>query len=348
VRYLLGDHLSSTTLTTNSSGERQAELRYFPYGKTRYSSKNETPSVDTPTTFRFTGQRQQTNANELYYYNARWYDPLVGRFLSADTIVPDPKNPQALNRYSYTLNSPLRYVDPSGHFSEEQLESWYGKRWRELFHEAWITFLLEAEFGDILANGSQSIVVAEQNGLIAGWDVNARSACSIAEIAGRWNGNETSLYRPYGANEQGGRTHTWGFGEGTNVEGVLYNHSNEYRWILGRMDAPKNRTLPLDWYRGGTTHVNVQEYFAGFDLGPEDYFSSLAQMYSAVAAYNAGAGLLGAVTAGLGGPIAVGATVFVVNVAAWSTSDTGYSIQQGPGTPYMVPVPMPPRGTPER
>jgi RHS repeat-associated protein len=90
VRYLLGDHLGSTTLTTNSSGARQAELRYFPYGKTRYSSKNETPSVDTPTTFRFTGQRQQTNANELYYYNARWYDPLVGRFLSADTIVPDP------------------------------------------------------------------------------------------------------------------------------------------------------------------------------------------------------------------------------------------------------------------
>ena len=110
VCYLLGDHQGSTTLTTNSSGGRQAELRYYPYGKTRYTSP-----ANTPTTFRFTGQRQQTNANELYFYNARWYDPLVGRFMSADTIVPHPKQPQSLNRYTYVGNSPLRYVDPSGH-----------------------------------------------------------------------------------------------------------------------------------------------------------------------------------------------------------------------------------------
>src|SRR4030065_178356 len=49
------------------------------------------------------------------YYGARWYDPVVGRFLQADTIVPSPGNPQSLNRYSYVLNNPLRYKDPSGH-----------------------------------------------------------------------------------------------------------------------------------------------------------------------------------------------------------------------------------------
>jgi hypothetical protein len=46
---------------------------------------------------------------------ARWYDPELGRFISADSIVPNPGNPQALNRYSYTLNDPLKYTDPSGH-----------------------------------------------------------------------------------------------------------------------------------------------------------------------------------------------------------------------------------------
>lgn len=46
---------------------------------------------------------------------ARWYDPLIGRFTQADTIIPDPASPQAFNRYAYTLNNPLRYVDPSGH-----------------------------------------------------------------------------------------------------------------------------------------------------------------------------------------------------------------------------------------
>ncbi len=47
--------------------------------------------------------------------NARFYLPGVGRFISADTIVPDPANPQALNRYSYVLNRPLALIDPTGH-----------------------------------------------------------------------------------------------------------------------------------------------------------------------------------------------------------------------------------------
>jgi RHS repeat-associated protein len=51
----------------------------------------------------------------LYDYNARYYDPYINRFISADTIVPDPTNPQQYNRYSYVLNNALRYTDPSGH-----------------------------------------------------------------------------------------------------------------------------------------------------------------------------------------------------------------------------------------
>ena len=46
---------------------------------------------------------------------ARFYDPLLGRFLSADSIVPEPGKPQSLNRYSYVYNRPLMYNDPTGH-----------------------------------------------------------------------------------------------------------------------------------------------------------------------------------------------------------------------------------------
>ena len=42
-------------------------------------------------------------------------DPVAGRFLQPDSIVPDLSNPQALNRYSYVNNNPLGYVDPTGH-----------------------------------------------------------------------------------------------------------------------------------------------------------------------------------------------------------------------------------------
>jgi len=52
----------------------------------------------------------------LYYYGARYYDPEIGRFISPDSIVQDYTNPQTLNRYSYCINNPLIYVDPSGHF----------------------------------------------------------------------------------------------------------------------------------------------------------------------------------------------------------------------------------------
>jgi RHS repeat-associated protein len=62
----------------------------------------------------FTGQRLDQSG--LYFYNARYYDPQIGRFISADTVVPDPSDPQNLNRYSYVLNNPLKYTDPSGHF----------------------------------------------------------------------------------------------------------------------------------------------------------------------------------------------------------------------------------------
>jgi murein DD-endopeptidase MepM/ murein hydrolase activator NlpD len=46
---------------------------------------------------------------------ARFFVPALGRFASADTIVPNPTSPQSLNRYSYTRNSPINMTDPTGH-----------------------------------------------------------------------------------------------------------------------------------------------------------------------------------------------------------------------------------------
>ncbi|MEW6715768.1 MAG: RHS repeat-associated core domain-containing protein, partial [Nitrospirota bacterium] len=69
---------------------------------------------------KFTGQEEDAETG-LYYYGARYYDPVLGRFVSADSIVQDPFEPQTLNRYSYVINNPLKYVDPNGHFFLELL-----------------------------------------------------------------------------------------------------------------------------------------------------------------------------------------------------------------------------------
>jgi RHS repeat-associated protein len=115
VTYLHGDHLGSSSLTTNASGSIVSQLRYLPFGGTRWESGS------TPTDFQFTGQRKEAGIG-LYDYNARYYDPLLGRFVSADSVVPGAGKPQALNRYGYVFNNPLKYTDPSGHCAKEDKE----------------------------------------------------------------------------------------------------------------------------------------------------------------------------------------------------------------------------------
>ncbi len=115
VYYLLTDHLGSTALTVDGNGAKKGELRYKAWGETRYTWGT------FPTDYRYTGQRQEEGLG-LYRMGARWYDPALARWLSADTLVPGAWEPQALNRYSYVLGNPMKYIDPSGHKSRRQWE----------------------------------------------------------------------------------------------------------------------------------------------------------------------------------------------------------------------------------
>ena len=80
-------------------------MKYYPFG-TAISG-----SVDTDK--KFTGQRLDSTG--LYYYNARYYDPVIGRFISPDTTGQNLNDPQSLNRYTYCQNNPLNHTDPTGH-----------------------------------------------------------------------------------------------------------------------------------------------------------------------------------------------------------------------------------------
>ena len=108
VYYLYGDHLGSTSLTTDESGNVVSEVRYLPYGQERWSNG---PAL---TDFGFTSQRNEVGFG-LYDYNARYYSPVVERFISPDSIIPDPTSSGGFYRYRYARNNPLKYVDPSGH-----------------------------------------------------------------------------------------------------------------------------------------------------------------------------------------------------------------------------------------
>jgi RHS repeat-associated protein len=127
--YFITDHpsawlrasLGSTRLlaTTNGSPVSGTSAHYLPlrqaqgrlYGDYRGSAPT------TPLTERgYTGHHENREIG-LTYMNARFYSPTTGRFLTADTIIPSPTNPQSHNRYSYVLGNALRYTDPTGHMA---------------------------------------------------------------------------------------------------------------------------------------------------------------------------------------------------------------------------------------
>ncbi len=105
--YMLTDHLGSTSLMTNASGAVISETRYTAWGEVRYQAGTMS------TGYTYTGQYSNTADFGLMYYNARWYDPSLGRFARADTIVP--AGVQGYDRYAYVNNNPVKYTDPSGH-----------------------------------------------------------------------------------------------------------------------------------------------------------------------------------------------------------------------------------------
>jgi RHS repeat-associated protein len=118
VNYYSEDHLGSTTIVTDATGAKVEEIYYYPYGGTR----SDTGSVSL--NHKYTGQELDSETN-LYYYGARYYDAVLARFISADSIVFGLFDPQSLNRYSYVRNNPARYIDPSGN----QYESYDPNLW---------------------------------------------------------------------------------------------------------------------------------------------------------------------------------------------------------------------------
>ena len=180
VYYLHGDHLGSTSLATDAGGAKVSRVLYYPYGTERYSEGT------LPTDFGFTGQRRD-GSTRLVFMHARYYHARLGRFISADSIVPEPGNPQSFNRYSYVLGNPLRYTDPTGYFeSDVELARYLGfgsaedmynsdlwARWSQ--SDEWMAMIRskEFDFGSVLVWESEDAVLQtmllECDGKLALW-----------------------------------------------------------------------------------------------------------------------------------------------------------------------------------
>lgn len=105
--FMLGDGLGSVRGVTDDAGDLVGSADYAVYGEARSSS-------GVSTLFRYTGEQFDAESG-FTYLRARYLDPRLGQFLSADTVQPNAPGTQGFNLYAYVANNPMTWVDPSGH-----------------------------------------------------------------------------------------------------------------------------------------------------------------------------------------------------------------------------------------
>jgi RHS repeat-associated protein len=104
--HLHRDALGSTRWITDSHGRLVRRLRYEPFGR----------SIDEPP-LRYRHAGEEVSERLTHLGGIRQYNNAIGRMMQPDSLIPDPANPQSLNRYAYVYNDPLAYTDPSGHWA---------------------------------------------------------------------------------------------------------------------------------------------------------------------------------------------------------------------------------------
>src|SRR6266849_4743277 len=127
-RYFHSDNLGSIVALTDETGALAESESYDPWGKRRYPNGTDdtSNSLTSSTTRGFTGQEHLQDV-ALIHLNGRVYDPMIGRFTSADPMVESPFSTQGWNRYSYVGNNPLAHGDPTGF-------CFLGCFWKPIFH----------------------------------------------------------------------------------------------------------------------------------------------------------------------------------------------------------------------
>jgi RHS repeat-associated protein len=179
-RYFHHDHLGSIAVITNEAGAVLDRNSHDSWGKRRFPNGTDDPtgSVTSLTTQGHTGQEELTGFG-LVHLNGRVYDPFVGRMMSADPTVPEPMNAQAWNRYSYVINNPLAFTDPSGY-------SWLS----EAFHAVQNFFRAFPIIGAIIKIAATAICYA-----VPGCSVFWAAVIASAAVAGITTGKLSEAFK---------------------------------------------------------------------------------------------------------------------------------------------------------
>jgi RHS repeat-associated protein len=179
--YLLRDGLGSVDAIVSETGQVRQRLAFDAHGSRRYADPpggtdlwsllvpEAAANVDTSRTTRGYTGHEQLDGVGLVHMNGRLYDPAIGRFIQADPLV-EPDATQGLNRYTYALNNPLTYTDPSGYLTFRQvLGIAVGVAFAIVSGDLWNAGNFIASFFTAVAGGFASAGIATGSLRAAAW-----------------------------------------------------------------------------------------------------------------------------------------------------------------------------------
>lgn len=161
--YYHNDNLGSTMLMTKKADPASTDPSkqnpivfmqdYTPFGQNLHQPGEPAATNETEATLKFTGQVEDADIG-LCYYNARYYDPEIGRFTQEDTHAGSLENPLTQNLYIYALDNPLKFIDPTGHDVVDNNSDWTPiDSWEGMYSD---------DYQQIYRNGKGQILVSQK------------------------------------------------------------------------------------------------------------------------------------------------------------------------------------------
>ena len=145
------DGRGSTSVVVDSLNRGITGYKYDEFGSTEIVGNTEFNNE-----ICYTGQVYDKETGD-YYYNARYYSPDEGRFVTVDTYRGEFEEPLSLHLYAYCANNPINLIDPSGHKYDRQKVRDYAASWYYRFNPLYRNFKLSHGGGDCANFASQCI-----------------------------------------------------------------------------------------------------------------------------------------------------------------------------------------------
>lgn len=175
VTYFHNDISGTPLVATDASGNVIWKENYYPYGE-RLKNQEGQQVASINNKLWFTGKPHDEDTG-LSYFGARYYNPMLGRFMGIDPVDFNPDNIHSFNRYAYANNNPFKFIDPDGRNPLNIFDYYYFAK------DVGNLLVKEIVYGIAIANGEYGVADQISQELRSGEAVTAAIESTIGLIS---------------------------------------------------------------------------------------------------------------------------------------------------------------------